>query len=202
MDDIQGVAHFTVASTSGARPLLRTLHTERVILEPLTAQHADEMFAGLSDPDLHRYMGGSPPESADWLRQRYERLSIRQSPDGREQWWNWVLRLRSNSRLIGTVQATIAGGEAEIAYVLFHTFWYSGRARESVSAMIEELKTIGVTSICASVDCDNRRSRRLVEVLGFDIRPFPAWRIQDAATDVWYVLDGENLQSWQRPVDR
>jgi len=179
---------------------VRTLLTENVILEPLTAAHADGMFAGLSDPDLYRYMNGAPPESPAWLRQRYQRLSIRQSPDGREKWWNWILRFRSNSDLIGTVQATIAGAEAEIAYVLFPRYRSSGLARDSVSAMIEELRTCGVTAVCASVDRDNRRSRRLLEVLGFGLRPLPDYRIQDAASDVWYVLDGGELERWQRWV--
>ena len=49
------------------RPLrrMRTLETEGLVLEPLTAAHAEAMFELLSDPELFRYLDDSPrPTSA------------------------------------------------------------------------------------------------------------------------------------------
>jgi [ribosomal protein S5]-alanine N-acetyltransferase len=167
---------------------LRVLATERLILEPLTARHAEEMFGGLSDAGLYEFLVERPPQSVEWLRQRYERLTTRQSDDGRERWWNWVLRL-NDGELVGYVQATIQNAEAEIAYVLFRPYWSRGIAVEAVGAMIGELAGVGVTSISACTDRENLRSRRLLERLGFEERPLPEYRREDGADDVWYVLD-------------
>jgi [ribosomal protein S5]-alanine N-acetyltransferase len=168
---------------------LRTLVTERLTLEPLEAGHAEGMFGGLCDPELHRFLVERPPESVEWLRQRYERLSTRQSDDGRELWWNWVLRLTHSGEFVGTVQATICSGEAEVAYVVFRPYWSHGLAAEAMSAMIRELAGVGVTSICACTDRENLRSRRLLERLGFEERPLPEYRREDGTDDVWYVIE-------------
>jgi RimJ/RimL family protein N-acetyltransferase len=168
---------------------VKTLVTERLTLEPLEAGHAEGMFEGLCDPELHRFLVERAPESVEWLRQRYERLSARQSDDGRELWWNWVLRLTHNCEFVGTVQATICNAEAEIAYVVFRPYWSHGLAAEAMASMIRELAGVGVTRVCACTDRENLRSRRLLERLGFEERPLPEYRREDGADDVWYVLE-------------
>jgi [ribosomal protein S5]-alanine N-acetyltransferase len=168
---------------------LRTLHTERLTLEPLVAKHAEAMFSGLHDPELFKFLAERRPESVEWLRQRYERLSMRQSPDGNERWWNWVVKLRCSRELAGYVQATIDETQAEIAYVVFRAYWSRGLGREAVAAMIQELYDVGVTTITACADRQNTRSRSLLEHLDFVERPLPDYRREDAADDVWYVLD-------------
>ena len=98
---------------------MRTLVTERLTLEPLEARHAEGMYGGLCDPELHQFLVERPPESVEWLRQRYERLSQRQSDDGRELWWNWVLRLTHNGDFVGTVQAMFLGPSTRARVVYF-----------------------------------------------------------------------------------
>jgi [ribosomal protein S5]-alanine N-acetyltransferase len=170
----------------GAR--LRILFTDRLVLEPLGAGHAEGMFGGLSDPELYRFLMERPPVSVEWLRQRYERLSTRQSDDGRERWWNWVMRL-TGGEFVGYVQATIREGEAEIAYVVFRPYWRRGLAGEAVGEMIRELVSVGVTSICACTDRGNSKSRRMLERLEFEERTLPEWRREDGVDDVWYVIE-------------
>lgn len=93
-----------------------TIRTTRLDLLPLQVSHAAEMAVVLSDPALHTFIGGSP-STPEALRQRYERL-VAGSPDPAVSWCNWVLRETSESRLVGTVQATVAGPTAEIAWVV------------------------------------------------------------------------------------
>ena len=57
--------------------------TERLDLEPLTADHAAELAPVLDDAALHEFIGGAPlPAPA--LAQRYTRLAARRSPDGEQ----------------------------------------------------------------------------------------------------------------------
>ncbi|ROZ78351.1 GNAT family N-acetyltransferase [Ramlibacter sp. WS9] len=138
-----------------------------VSLEPQLASHADEMFEVLCDPAVYEHEN-EPPQSLEWLRQRFARLESRRSPDGREQWLNWVIRLPS-SELIGYVQATVhADGRAAIAYVLGSRYWGRGLARQAVEAMISELeRSHEVRTLSAVLKRSNTRSLRLLERLDF-----------------------------------
>lgn len=73
------------------------LHSERLHLEPLTVEHADEMVVVLDDPDLHVFIGGRPA-GCEELRARYEQLVVGHSHDGHERWLNWVIRRRDDGR--------------------------------------------------------------------------------------------------------
>jgi RimJ/RimL family protein N-acetyltransferase len=146
---------------------MRILHAEGLELEPQREAHAGEMFAVLCDPALYEYEN-EPPASMEWLRERYRKLESRCSPDGREQWLNWVIRLPS-AQLIGYVQATVQpDGRAAIAYVVGSEWWGRGLASRAVEAMIAELAANhGAHTVTAVFKRDNHRSRRLLERLGF-----------------------------------
>ncbi|MBT9596371.1 MAG: GNAT family N-acetyltransferase [Vitreoscilla sp.] len=146
---------------------MRVVTAADLTLEPQVAAHAEEMFVVLSDPAIYEYEN-QPPPSVDWLRARYAKLESRFSPEGQEQWLNWVIRLPS-SQLIGFVQATVRSrGRASIAYELASAHWGQGLASQAVQAMIGEL--VGhyqVRSLSAVLKSANGRSRRLLERLGF-----------------------------------
>jgi [ribosomal protein S5]-alanine N-acetyltransferase len=139
-------------------------------LEPLTVAHADEMFAVLSDVQLYPYLDYTAPTSVEQLRKVYTRQQTRRSPDGREQWLNWVLRLTSSGALIGTVQATVLHDHSSwVAYVLSSQHWGRGYAATATQAMMDCLRDdYAVTRYLATVERDNERSIKLLQRLGFD----------------------------------
>ena len=143
--------------------------TERLELELLTPDHAEALFHGLRDKRLYTFIDDEPPVSLEALRRRYEMLLKRRSPEGLETWLNWAVRKLRPSEYIGYVQATVTkDGWADIAYVLFYDSWGKGYGREAVTAMLEELKnTYFVSSFRALVNPRNRRSRALLQSLGF-----------------------------------
>ncbi len=146
---------------------MRSIQLEIGALEPLTSEHADEMFHVLSDPAIYPFEN-KPPESPEWLRTRYAFLEQRCSPEGGEKWLNWVIRLK-NGGLAGFTQATVyADGTAQIAYVLHSRHWGKGIARRAVQAMIGELaREFGVRRLVAVLKAANERSLRLLERLDF-----------------------------------
>ncbi|HEX2009762.1 MAG TPA: GNAT family N-acetyltransferase [Roseateles sp.] len=148
---------------------MNPLTTARLSLEPLLEGHAAEMFAVLADPAIYAYEN-APPASVEALAARYRRLQARRSPDGREQWLNWVARLSASGAAIGYVQATIfADGHAAIAYELDSRYWGRGLAQEAVRAMLAALAdTYRVSRITATLKCRNERSLRLLQRLGFE----------------------------------
>ena len=86
------------------------------------------MVAVLSDPSLYEFTGGTPP-TLEELTDRYTRQAVGHSPDGTEQWLNWVVLL--DSAPVGYVQATVVGDSAEIAWVISPSVQGRGLATEA-----------------------------------------------------------------------
>lgn len=139
-----------------------------LVLEPQVAAHAAEMFDVLSDPAIYEFEN-SPPESAAWLAERFAKLESRGSPDGAEQWLNWVIRLPTGA-LAGYVQATIVRDRtAHVAYELASRFWRQGIGSAAVNGMLNELAaTYGVRTFVATLKERNYRSLALLRSLGFE----------------------------------
>ena len=147
---------------------MRTLQADGLVLEPLTAAHAEAMFALLSDPALYRYIDEAPPADADSLRARYARLERRESADGRQRWLNWVVRVPGRPPL-GYVQATVLdNGSAGDAYLLGSAHHGRGHATRATAAMLTHLESEhGTSRLLANVEVENLPSIRLLQRLGF-----------------------------------
>ncbi len=117
---------------------MRSIAAPGLLLEPLLASHAHDMFAVLADPAIYEFENSAPPSEA-WLHERYQRLQLRGPADGSELWLNWVIRL-DTQELAGYVQATVMpGGRAFIAYELNSRFWRRGIGGRAVGAMLATL---------------------------------------------------------------
>jgi RimJ/RimL family protein N-acetyltransferase len=156
--------------------------TARLDLRPLQVEHAEEMAGVLADPTLHTFIGGTP-RSPDALLARYQRL-VAGSPDPAERWLNWVIRLRDEGCLVGTVQATIADEVAEIAWVVGTPWQGRGIAGEAARGLIGWLGTQPVHTVVAHIHPDHHASAVVAASAGL------------SATDVWQ--DGE--VRWQRTL--
>jgi len=149
--------------------LCRLVTGDRVILQPLTASHANALFPLLDDTEVWKYTDSAPPLSVDALRERYRNLETRVRPDGAV-WLNWAVERRAGHDITGVVQATIEDEEVSIGYVFGRRYWGQGLGLESVSAMLGVLHAeFGVEHVRATVHPDNRASIRLLERLGFSV---------------------------------
>ncbi|MDF3147630.1 MULTISPECIES: GNAT family N-acetyltransferase [unclassified Streptomyces] len=141
--------------------------TARLDLLPLRVEHAEEMAVVLADPALHTFIGGAP-HSPDDLRARYERL-VAGSPDPGVSWCNWVLRLRAQSRLVGTVQATVTAAQdrgAEIAWVVGMPWQGRGFASEAARGLVTWLGQRSVGTVVAHIHPDHLASAAVATAAG------------------------------------
>lgn len=147
---------------------VKTISASQLSLEPLTVAHAEAMFGILSEPQIYKYLDYGPPPSVEHLRSVYSKLESRQSPDGKQQWLNWVVRFNGGS-LLGYVQATVAAPEVVwVAYVFGTKHWGHGYASAATAAMIEHLEAeYGSNTFLATVEADNERSIALLKRLSF-----------------------------------
>jgi [ribosomal protein S5]-alanine N-acetyltransferase len=147
---------------------MQRLVVDELTLEPLLPIHAAAMYEVLKDPELYRYLDYAPPPSAEHLRDVYERLQARKSPDGTQHWLNWVVRVNDGAP-IGYVQATVEGdGSAWIGVVFSREHGGRGYATRATGTVLEHLsETWDVTRFLATIEQANEGSIRLFERLGF-----------------------------------
>ena len=138
------------------------LQTNRLSLVPLHPDDAGEMAVVLGDPALHAFTGGEPLDTAA-LRDRFGRLAIGRSDDGREDWHNWIVRLLATGEAIGTVQATVVADRstAEIAWVIGVPWQGHGYAPEAAHALVAWLDGIGMAAIEAHVHPSHGASEKV-----------------------------------------
>jgi RimJ/RimL family protein N-acetyltransferase len=145
-----------------------TIETDRLRLDPLAPDDADEMTPALSDPELYRFIGGAPP-TVDELRGQYAAWIAGPSRAG-EAWHNWAIRLAADGAAIGHVQATVVddGGRADIAWILGTRWQGRGYATEAAIAMVRWLESDGVGTITAHVHPQHAASARVAERAGLE----------------------------------
>ncbi len=73
-------------------PYAVRLRSDRLVLDPLSIEHADVMVNVLAPRELYRFTGGEAAERRD-LRARYTRQVRGQSEDGAAGWLNWITML-------------------------------------------------------------------------------------------------------------
>lgn len=159
------------------------LHTARLALTPLRAEDADAMFDLYADARMYAFTGDPTPTIED-LRARYERLAVGRSADGRQQWWNWIVRRLEDGAPVGAMQATIDddGRHALVAWDVGVAWQGRGFASEAADAVVQWLDHRGVVTIEAYVHPDHVASARVAAKVGLDV------------TDE--IVDGERV--WRR----
>jgi RimJ/RimL family protein N-acetyltransferase len=159
----------------------QTLTTERLVLEPLRVEHAEEMAPVLDDPGLHDHIGGKPP-TLEQLRRRYRLQVVGRSPDGSQRWLNWILRSQESGRVVGFVQATVTRDDdrrvAEIAWVVGTAAQGRGYAKEATHAMVSWLGQQDVDTVIAHVHPQHRASAAVARAAGLQ----PTDRVVDGET--------------------
>jgi RimJ/RimL family protein N-acetyltransferase len=139
--------------------------SQRLAMSPLRVEDADEMFAVLDDPALHEFIGGQPA-TLEELGVRYAEL-VAGSGLPSEEWFNWIVRRRTDAVAIGYVQATVTSEQhAEIAWVIGTPWQRNGYATEAARAMVDWLTERGVGEIVASIHPDHVASNMVAANIG------------------------------------
>lgn len=140
-----------------------TLETERLILRPLTAADAPDVFEWVSDPRVTKFM---PYETytdvADvvaWLR----------SVESDEENYNFGFVRKSDGKLIGSgdIGPTEVEGEWGFGYNFRFDCWNMGYATEATREMIRFARDdMGAARFSAGHAADNPASGRVMEKCG------------------------------------
>ena len=140
-------------------PILRT---QRLILRRKTEKDIPFMLDLFNNDDVRRYLGGYPP--------RDEHSMLRMIRGRRDT--EWVAALVDTDEYIGECMLlkTVDGYLGEIGYYFRRNFWGLGYAEETAREIMRySSETLHLKRLCATIDKNNARSRRLIEKLAFDL---------------------------------
>lgn len=155
--------------------------SHRIALVALRETHADALVALLSEPLLRQWLRA---ENLVQLRERFKSWEVRRSPDGAEQWLNWMVLSRGDERPLGWVQVTIRDHCASIAYAVLPDERGHGVAVEAVTLVTRRLqRDFDIATIEAEIDPANTPSEVVAARAGFGRTD----RVCDAE-NVWIVL--------------
>ncbi|ASL48145.1 Ribosomal-protein-serine acetyltransferase [Burkholderia sp. AD24] len=177
----------------------KLIKTARLILLPLKANHAVEMFRGLSDVSSYEFTPDIPCQDVAALEKRYRRLESRRSPNGQEAWLNWVISSAATREFLGYVQFTVKPLEqrALVAYFVFVAHRQQGIASEAIRAsMAEVAEGFRLSRVDAEIDTRNAASIALIEKLGFF-----RTRLVPHADEFKGAVSDEYHYSYTLPVD-
>jgi ribosomal-protein-alanine N-acetyltransferase len=146
-------------------PRYAPLETTRLHLEVPRPEHAAAIFKSFSsDPEVTRYLRWTPAQTlADSEAAMAKRLGALES--GVE--LSWILVLKSDTGVVGSLSVWPRGVEAELGFALARNVWGRGLAAEAGHAAIKWLRATGkFRRVWASCDAANPRSKRALEKLG------------------------------------
>lgn len=131
----------------------------------------------LGSEELYTHIGGRPPTEEE-LVSLYQRQTVGFSPDGSQEWMNWVV-LTEGTTPVGYVQASrpVDGATADIAWVIGAPWQGRGYATGAVGLMFTELLARGVGEVVADIHPANQPSEGVARRIGM------------TATD--QIVDGE-----------
>ena len=141
--------------------------TERLVAEPLSLAHEEELALLHADERVMRTMGGhtaTPSESRAWLERNLQHGSERGCGV-------FVFREQATGRFVGrgAIRRIEIGGreEVEVGYAVAADLWGQGLATEMASGLVAYASAHGVGDLVAYTEPANAASRRVMERVGF-----------------------------------
>ena len=142
------------------------IETTRLLLRPPRVSDAPVIFASYAqDAEVTRYLTWRPHKSvAD--TEAFLRECLNDA--GRGTRFVWAITPRGgDDKLVGMIEARVAGHKAECGYVLARAHWGRGVMSEALAAVVEfVMKLPGVYRVGAVCDVENRASARVMEKAG------------------------------------
>lgn len=147
------------------------LHSERLLLRPLTEADAEDLAVRRSDPTTAEFQAWTVPYSVERARELIATVNVNDGPvEGA--WYQVAVEQKKSGKVLGDLAMFVeeGGRTALIGYTLH--VWSRGHwfATEAAGRLVEYLvEDIGVHRVEASTDPANRASSRVLERLGFTL---------------------------------
>lgn len=154
------------------------LRTRRLVLRPLAAPDAADLFEARHDPDVMAFWDGPP----DNTRAETAAIVARWLGDGAAGAATyWTIRLRADESFVGVCDLSdiSAGESADLGFMLLRRCWGAGFGIEIVQCLLSFATSIGLRVVTARIHRENSRSRSLLLRAGFRlVEDLPRYEIR------------------------
>lgn len=138
------------------------IETERLILRPLTAADAEDVFEWVSDPAVNRFMPYNLYDNVEQVKEWIAGI--------REEHNHFGFELAATGKVIGSggIGFRPERGAYSLGYNLNRAFWGRGFATEAAKAMIQwAYESVGACDFAACHAVENPASGRVIQKCGF-----------------------------------
>ncbi|MGI5351082.1 GNAT family N-acetyltransferase [Streptomyces sp. CA-250714] len=145
------------------------LHTDRLVLHPMTPEEAERVVAGT--PGEMELWGPEYPDAMD-VEGAQDLLKACATTGDPRPFGNYEIRLRADGRAIGGIgfnQVPDAEGTVVVGYALNSSARGRGYASEALRALLGFAWSQGVTLVKADADLDNLASQRVMTAVGMRV---------------------------------
>jgi RimJ/RimL family protein N-acetyltransferase len=143
--------------------------TQRLLLEPLTRDHAPDLASALLDARVYTYIAGEHPTTVDALADKFARMAAGPPPHCvGETWINFVARIAATGEAIGVLEVTVLEARAEVGYMFGPSHWGQGYASEALTWLHAYMvENFPVGAFWATVMPGNERSAAMLRKFGY-----------------------------------
>lgn len=146
---------------------LPILETERLRLDPLTAEDYLGVFPMMNDPEVMAYWDwpeiDDPDVVAEIIRTRVDDMAAGRAI-------HWAMRTLADGRFVGACDLTSIDRRhrrAEVGFILGRDAWGHGYSMEAMGSVTAYAAVSGLRKLTARTHLGNRRSEELLQRLGF-----------------------------------
>ena len=148
---------------------MRTLHSDRLVLEPVDSRNARELWRILAAPDLRRFQDIPRLRAEEFERQvRSRPRALQANVTGR---FEWLVRRGQPAQSVGWVSLRVnerAPDVGEIGYSLIEEARGHGYASEALDAVVTEAFSVSeLAELQACCVPENAASRAVLDRVGF-----------------------------------
>ncbi|MEO0895555.1 MAG: GNAT family N-acetyltransferase [Bacteroidota bacterium] len=142
------------------------IHTERLILQPISWQDAEDIFEYASQPEVTRFLSFSPHKSID---DSYAFISKAIGRMAEKEFIEFAIHLKESQKCMGTIGIDKKGGTITIGYASGKPYWGKGYMTEALKGVIaRSLEDESICRVDAIADVDNTASWKLMEKCGME----------------------------------
>lgn len=168
--------------------MLQTIETTRLILSPRTMEHFEECVKMDIDRFVTKYIPGVWDGSCEHRENLKNRIT-KSYPNGLGYWS--IFSKDNPDTFLGWIHLLPDQDNVEIGFRLIFDAWGNGYATEASMAILEyAFETLGYQKVIAYTHADNKRSKGLMERLGF--RHIADFMYKDETLSSAYEITNKN----------
>lgn len=138
------------------------INTERLIISPVTEKDFEDICEYGCDEEVGQYMIYWP-KTEEEIREFISNCTFSMSSEN-PMWYEFAIRLKANSKVIGNISLIIKDSEAEIGWISNKKYWNNGYMSEAVNEVINNVfNNLHIDRIVATCTDKNIGSYRVME---------------------------------------